>query len=701
MTWIWTEQDGAPSFAEFSLPFVYEGGEVTLKISAEYRYAAYLNGTFVANGQYPDTPSYKVYDEVDVTKYVKKGENDLIVHTFHMGLDGMTVRADVPCVAFEIRQGERVLARSSSETLCRVLNGYTAGAMTTPQLGLGFVYDFTAEELPWAKAVEKQTNYHEVPRPVKKTRVEKESYGFVSAQGVFQKNGGETEAEIVQNCWMKTVLFDDITGLPREKYFTLKTPVTFRSTEGDGVFVLVDLGKETVGFPRFKLSVKESCKAYLCWGEHLQDLRIRANIGPRHFAYGFTLKAGENEFTEYFRRIGCRYLAIYVESEELTLARLGVIEDEYPLEKPKKDFGDRLLNKIYEVGRRTLELCMHDHYEDCPWREQALYTGDSRNQMKFGYGAFGEKTMARESLRFMGLCIEEDGLIPITAPSRVNLNIPAGSFYWTVGVYEYLLEDFDEAFLKEMLPIAEKINAAYERRTTEQGIMTFGEARYWNFHEWSDGLDGPLNGQIWRTEDIDPEPDGLLTALGVFSTKRLVSLCEWAGEREKAERYRAYACRLEKALESFYCEEKGLYRSYVGSEKYHAYTQAMVLASGVVKDQKRIKHICKVLRDPEQYGVVELTLAYFPLKYDVLIEYDDGLDFVIEQICEVFGGMLFSGATSYWETALGEMDFTSAGSLCHGWAAVACYILDKYYEPRRKKKSIRCQLTKKKIKKEN
>lgn len=689
MIWIWTEQDEAPSFAEFKLPFSYEKGAVTLKISAEYRYVAYINGEFVANGQYSDIPSYKAYDEMDVTKHVKAGENELLVHAFHMGLDAMTVRADAPCVAFELKQGEKVLARSSQETLCRPLKGYAAGAMTTPQLGLGFCYDFTAEEQPWKKAVVKETNYREVARPVKKTRAEKESYGTVTAQGVFLKNGGETDAEIVQSCWMKTILFDDLTGLPREKFFTLKAPVTFRSKEGDGIFVLVDLGKEAVGFPRFKLSVMKSCKAYVCWGEHLQDLRIRANVGPRHFAYGFTLRAGENEFTEYFRRIGCRYLGLYVESEEVTLQKLGILEDEYPLEKPKKDFGDRLLNKIYEVGRRTLELCIHEHYEDCPWREQALYGGDSRNQMKFGYGAFKEYTMARESLRLMSLCKEEDGLLPITAPARVPLNIPSFSLWWAVALYEYFEETGDSVFLKEMLPCAKSILSVMEEHTTEQGVMTFGKTYYWDFHEWSDGLDGTYEGEIWRTEDLPPEPDCPLTALTVFTAKRIASLWEKAGEAQEAERCREYAKRLEGALEGFYNAEKGLYQSYVGGEKYHAYTQAIVLASGGVKDEKRIKRICKVLREPERYGVVELTLAQFSLKYDMLIQYDDGLDFVIEQICEVFGGMLFSGATSYWETALGEMDFTSAGSLCHGWAAVACYVLDKYYQPKMEKKTIR------------
>ena len=101
MKWIWTEQEQAPCFAEFKLPFSYVNGRVVLKISAEYRYIAYINGEFVANGQYPDVPWFKVYDEIDVTRFVKAGENELLVQAFHMGIDGFVARADIPCVAFD------------------------------------------------------------------------------------------------------------------------------------------------------------------------------------------------------------------------------------------------------------------------------------------------------------------------------------------------------------------------------------------------------------------------------------------------------------------------------------------------------------------------------------------------------------------------------------------------------------------------
>ena len=32
-----------------------------------------------------------------------------------------------------------------------------------------------------------------------------------------------------------------------------------------------------------------------------------------------------------------------------------------------------------------------------------------------------------------------------------------------------------------------------------------------------------------------------------------------------------------------------------------------------------------------------------------------------------------AGATTFWETELGEKDFDNAGSLCHGWSALPIY----------------------------
>ena len=70
--------------------FTYSGGKATLYISADDYYKVYINGTFVAQGP---TPCYHFlcnYNTIDVTDYLKPGNNILAVHTLYQGLINRT-----------------------------------------------------------------------------------------------------------------------------------------------------------------------------------------------------------------------------------------------------------------------------------------------------------------------------------------------------------------------------------------------------------------------------------------------------------------------------------------------------------------------------------------------------------------------------------------------------------------------------------
>ena len=201
------------------------------------------------------------------------------------------------------------------------------------------------------------------------------------------------------------------------------------------------------------------------------------------------------------------------------------------------------------------------------------------------------------------------------------------------------------------------------------------ETRYWNFHEWSDGLDGDA---IFREEEIEAYPDAILTALALYTARELALLERRVGRLEKAKEYEDCVQLLTEKTENFYDEEKGLYKSYLADRayNYHGYTQAIMLCAGVVS-RDRVLRLIEELRNPIQ--TVAMTYACFLWKYEAWIAYAaDGLQWAIDDICEQFGSMIFRGATTYWETALGEADFNDAGSLCHGWSAVACRIFEQY-----------------------
>ena len=104
--------------------------------------------------------------------------------------------------------------------------------------------------------------------------------------------------------------------------------------------------------------------------------------------------------------------------------------------------------KIYEACINTLELCMMEHYVDCPWREQCLYAFDSRNQMLCGYYAFagGNKEYARANLLLMSKDIRADRLLSICYPCGTDLTIPSFSLYYFIAVKEYVKYNFSLIF---------------------------------------------------------------------------------------------------------------------------------------------------------------------------------------------------------------------------------------------------------------
>ncbi len=673
MKWIWLKEE-REGYAEFLSEFAFSGENAELKISADRRYAAFINGQFAANGQYADYPDHKSVDLVDITSLLNVDKNELRIIAFHSDADYAVARTMTACVAFEITADGAVIAASGEETLCRSACGYFTGDLVSPQIGKGFGYDFTDSPEAWGKCRLVDCGFTEEARPNLRCSVLEPLAESVVAQGIFAYRGGETAGERAQNAWMSPFRFSDMTGENRLSRANLASPVRFSAKGGDGIYVLADLGMERAGYLSLSVSVPTACRAILAWGEHLADLRVRAAVGPRNFASALVLNAGKNRLDDYLHRLGCRYLCLYVESETATVERLTIRPFEYPFRKIERKCEDRLLQKIYEVGEHTLRQCAHEHYEDCPWREQALYGMDSRNQMLFGYSVFEEYELPRASLRLMAYSVQEDGLIDLCAPSRASITIPSFSVYWMIALCENAAADYDEAFVREMLPYAERMLSVFQSRTGEYGVSAFVEPRYWNFHEWSEGLDGDV---IFRNDPIEPYGDGILTALVLSAAEGIARLEQKVGNRTAAEQYAAYADLLANGLSYYYEKETGLYASFLKNGApvgYYAYAQALYLLTDRIPSERRAR-MCAELKHPTV--TVKLTLAALQAKYEAILRTDGDVDYCIDDICAVFGKMLFSGATSYWETENGEADFDDAGSLCHGWSSVACYVFNR------------------------
>ena len=93
--WIWTVAPGVRNnYAEFVANFNVENNKnVKLRVACDSIYAAYINGEVVGFSRCADFPHYKVYDEIDISKYCKE-ENTLSLIVWYTGVDTQTYNKD-------------------------------------------------------------------------------------------------------------------------------------------------------------------------------------------------------------------------------------------------------------------------------------------------------------------------------------------------------------------------------------------------------------------------------------------------------------------------------------------------------------------------------------------------------------------------------------------------------------------------------
>lgn len=655
-----------------------QGHKYILHVTADSDYAVYINGKFFDGGQYADYPdTYKVYDSLDITNALSYGENDVKIVAYCQNEDSSTYRVGTPGVMYSFTEDGREIAVSNENTVCSIDPCYKSGAVdkVSGQLSFSFEYDETCENITYTKAVVTREfeTLHE--RPIKKLEIKEKCKVSCVANGSFID--GNRRGSVGERMQYSYLGFGE-----RIRTGESACGVEFVREEGaDGIYVVYDVGREEAGLVTLDIELPNDCEILVGWSEHFDDMRPRTYVGGRNFAARIKAKAGRFEFIHPFKRSGGRYLMLQIYAEKASVHYAGITPTDYPTtDDISFTCADSLHNRIYEVSKRTLLMCMHEHYEDCPWREQALYTMDSRNQMLCGYYSFKEYEFAKSSLRLMGLSLRDDNMLELCSPARVSITIPAFSAIYSVQMWEYLLFSGDIEFVREYAPICEKICREFIRRTEENGLIPIlAEYEYWNFYEWKPGLEGTIGKTCTEDEITYDLPLAAFVSMAYDSLSKIYS---YLGDSDKAEEFKNASKKLnESAHRAFYDSERGLYYTKIGKksgERHHLaqITQSLAVTSGICPDSELDRVLVNLSENSE---LIPVTLACSIYKYDAMMKRPEVYGRrVFKEIAEVYGMMLEHGATTFWETAVGGDDFGYAGSLCHGWAAVPVYLYFRY-----------------------
>ena len=660
----------------FTLPQRAENAVIS--VSADSDFLLYLDGVELGGGQFSDYPDRPTATEF-VTGPLEAGEHLLAALVWFRGKDFSTYRCGMPGFRCELKAaGFRFGSSTAWKTRLDV--AFRAGPSENVTGQLGFV-TFCAgrnfdnwqqpgfDDSSWEFAIEAEDRGIPAPRPVPHLAPGERRGGAFAGQGfLFRPGEEETFATTVSQDLMRPVPaarffgLDGLYGLgPTRLDEPRRIPVP--AEQENGAYVILDLGGECAGKLEFELDAPAGTVVDLSHGEHLDDGRVRCRIHERNFTDRYVCHAGRNRFAVPFRRSGCRYVQLNFTryGEPLTLHYAGLRPQELPLPPAASfDDGDRLHAKLRQVALNTMKLCMHEHYEDCPWREQALYAYDSRNQALFGYYAWGNYEFAAASIELLGRGIRPDGLLELCAPARVPVTIPIFSWIWFVELYEHwLYSGSDRLFRLFERQMEQMLENAFARRDDATGLCLppEGEA-IWNFYEWVDELDGNGHHPLSAPYNLY-----LAMALRCFETMKT-----WAGKHIPG---RSDA--LLEAVRRTFRRPDGFYATYLkGSELtgFHEHTNVLALHLGILEPE----HHARFLRLSEEPGCIPVSTSVLPLTVDALHQAGpEGRRIASERLTRTFAPMLFAGTDTLWEVSAGAIGFDGAGSLCHAWSSVPVY----------------------------
>ncbi len=162
---------------------------------------------------------------------------------------------------------------------------------------------------------------------------------------------------------------------------------------------------------------------------------------------------------------GFRFVRIDLLSAPLSCEVRGILA--VSLVRPVEELGqfecsDEKLNKIWQVGRRTVHLCMQNYLLDGIKRDRMVWMGDIHSQIGVVQHAFGAQKIIEESLDIIRDCTPEN--------EWMN-GIPAYSAWWLISQRDWFMYTAHEDYLRAQQPYFSSLARKLAGMVNDQGRL--------------------------------------------------------------------------------------------------------------------------------------------------------------------------------------------------------------------------------------
>lgn len=262
--------------------------------------------------------------------------------------------------------------------------------------------------------------------------------------------------------------------------------------------VVLDRGHLTNAYPALTVSGGAGADILATWSEAPVD-PATGQKGNRNVVEGRTIVGHQDRFipdagphrtfeTCCFRPFRYAQLAIQTADTPLIIERFDLFFTGYPFDQAatfEPTGPDLHLPQIRELGWRTLRLCAHETFFDCPHYEQLQYIGDTRIMAVLTYLESGDDRLARKAIDDFYSSRLPDGLTSSRWPCRLRQVIPTFSLYWIGMLHDFWRHRGDLDFVKGYLPTVRGILDWFHSHRRDDGLL--GPLPYWCFADWATG----------------------------------------------------------------------------------------------------------------------------------------------------------------------------------------------------------------------
>ncbi|MGC9523101.1 MAG: alpha-L-rhamnosidase N-terminal domain-containing protein [Anaerolineae bacterium] len=599
---------------------------VPARITADSRYALYVNGEKICRGPIRSQPRRMMYDLVDLAPALRVGENVIAIYvrfygrpnSFYMppvrnsglGKTGALVfEADLDEAGWLVSDDTWKAIKSHAWDMEEyddsdpVGGGVPVEVLDARKLPPGWK-EVGFDDSAWGTAQllraihiggfarsQPPTDPYGplLPRPIPHLGGELVQPLRVDAHVL----SGEVDATVV----MPAPRVISSLGLPADPLDVEGLPIEIPADAGP-VRLCFDFGRIVAGLVQLDVDAPAGATFDLCYVEapltgEEGGFHVPRN-GSRYIA------RGADDVFEVFDPNGLRYTYVVIHNADgpVRVKGLAVQELLYPW-TPGAAFecSDPELNALYEAGIRTVQLNSHDAFLDCPTREQRAWVGDGVVHQMVHLVTNLDWRLAWRYVD-LGNSPRYDRILPMSVAGDIEwsggVTIPDWSLHWVHGVYNLYRFAGDRAKVKEYLPTVEGILRWYAPYQTEEGVLK--DVVEWNLVDWA----------ALFVEDTS----SILTAVWARGLKEFAEMADWLGEDESRSWAEALYEKAKEGFEMFWDEARGTYVDHIKDGEQQPAISQVAGAMAVVSElapRDRWARIMETVTDEDRLVVRSWT----------------------------------------------------------------------------------------------